>query len=117
MTRMHVALIVGIIGLTPAHASMHGRQDRDVSGARATPQPNPSLAPPSKNPFSGIFVVPEVPRSLTEPLRSTEKPRVVCGMVVVPAIPDLDPKMILDLPPKPNVDYKIRVLTPKVCRE
>jgi hypothetical protein len=117
MTKMHVALIVGIIGLTPAHASMHGRQDRDVSGPRPSSQPSPSLAAPSKNPFSGIFVVPEVPRILAQPVRSTEKPRVVCGMVVVPAIPDLDPKMILDLPPQPNVDYKIRVLTPKVCRE
>jgi hypothetical protein len=117
MTRMHVALIVGFMGLVPAHASMHGQQGREVSGPRATPQPSPSLAAPSKNPFSGIFVVPEVPRTLAQPLRSTEKPRVVCGMVVVPTNPNLDPKMIVDLPPKPDVEYKIRVLTPKVCRE
>lgn len=118
MIKMQVALIVGVIGLTPAHASMRGLQESRISQPSAAIPASPLLAVPTKNPFSGIFVVPHAQRVLPQPaLRTKKPPRVVCGMVLVPANPNLDPKMILDLPPKPDVENKIRVLTPKVCRE
>ena len=125
MTKMHVALVVGLVGVNPVHGATQGlqggtqgRQDPGISQPRAEPPASPGLAAPTKDPFSGIFAAPEVPRRLPQLIRPTEKPaRVVCGMVVVPADPNLDPKMVLDLPRKPNVEYKMRVVTPQVCRE
>jgi hypothetical protein len=116
---MHVALVVGIIGLTPVHGSMHGLKDSGISQKGAEPPASPLLAPPTKDPFSGIFVAPKALRTLPhQPLRSTEKPpRVVCGMVLIPVNPNVDPKIAVEPRRKPNVEHKIRVLTPQVCRE
>ena len=76
-------------------------------------------------PYQKIFTVPEpgksvqvqaAPEILTaEP---SQQPRVVCGMVVVPVTPALDPKMPAHTPKRdPNVDYKIRVIEPRICKE
>jgi hypothetical protein len=43
-------------------------------------------------------------------------PRVVCGMVVIPANPAVDPKIVI-LPPPEAADAKIRRLVPEACRE
>jgi hypothetical protein len=45
------------------------------------------------------------------------KPRVVCGMTLVPGKPELDPKMVVQRPSDQNVEPRIRVLTPRVCRD
>lgn len=118
MINMHVALVVGVIGLTPVYAAPRGLQEPRISHRRPALPASPLLAAPARDPFREIFVVPQLPRTPAQPLlRSTQKPRVVCGTVVVPANPNLDPKMILDLPPKPNVEHKMRVLSSQICRE
>jgi hypothetical protein len=43
------------------------------------------------------------------------KPKVVCGMLIVPADPSLDPKMRIAPPQNPNVEYTIRTIDPPVC--
>jgi hypothetical protein len=51
--------------------------------------------------------------------RRDQQPRVVCGMVVIPVTPDLDPKMLVQPKPKneAKTDYKIRAIEPKVCNK
>ena len=75
-------------------------------------------------PYQKVFTAPEPGRGVqvqaapeivtAEP---SQQPRVVCGMVVVPVTPALDPKMVAPTPKSdPNVDYKIRVIEPRICK-
>ena len=48
---------------------------------------------------------------------SGSRPRIVCGMTVVQVTPDADPKMVMSPKPDSNVEYKIRVVSPRICRE
>jgi hypothetical protein len=43
-------------------------------------------------------------------------PRVVCGMVVIPANPAVDPRIVI-LPRPQSADAKIRRIVPEACRE
>ena len=43
------------------------------------------------------------------------KPKVACGMMIVPADPTVDPKMRITPPQNPNLEYKIRVIEPPLC--
>lgn len=43
------------------------------------------------------------------------KPKVVCGMMIVPADPTIDPKMRITPPQNPSLEYKIRVIEPPIC--
>lgn len=120
---MHVAVIVGVLGMTL------GAQAPAVQELVAQPAPesgtSPWLVPPGKDLFGHIFIDPptqgrRIPghpwtRDLS---RSTDaQPRIVCGMIVVPVTPDADPKMVLSPKPDSNVEYKMRVVSPRVCRE
>jgi hypothetical protein len=49
--------------------------------------------------------------------RRDQQPRVVCGMVVIPVTPDLDPKMLVQPKNEAKTDYKIRAIEPKVCNK
>ena len=112
-------ILVGVLtvvavgqGLSPAR----GGQPSDTLNARDI-----SIA----RPYQGLFVAPReagtavqvqlAPEVLTR--NPSPQPRVVCGMVVVPVTPAVDPKMIA--PPKndPKVDYKIRAIEPRICHE
>jgi hypothetical protein len=117
MMRMHAAAVVGALGIASAHVAVQ---------EPAAPEPPTSettqlLPAPSKNAYRHLFAMPPAPQNLqglTARVRSVDaQPRVVCGMTLVPAKPDLDPKMVHQRPPEPNVDYKIRALTPRICRE
>jgi hypothetical protein len=75
-------------------------------------------------PYQKIFTAPE-PRKAVQIQAAPEivmaepnqQPRVVCGMVVVPVTPAVDPKMLAQTAKRdPNVDYKIRVIEPRICR-
>jgi len=77
-------------------------------------------------PYAKLFTTPQQqdkPLKFQFPrLSSTDnrdqQPRVVCGMVVVPVTPALDPKMLVA--PKNDgkqIDYKIRVIEPRICKE
>lgn len=118
MTRMHVAVVLGALGITSAHVAV---QEPAVPRPSSTPEPIQSFLAPARNPYSNIFVVPPAPQDLRELATRARamdaKPRVVCGMTLVPGKPELDPKMVLQRPSDQNVEPKIRVLTPRVCRE
>ena len=115
MSMMLVAAVVGVLGIGVASGL------QEVPSAQLAPesQTNPLLVSPGKNPFGNIFIrpgtQPDAPRPAA-PSRDAH-PRIVCGMTIVPVTPAVDPKMVL--PPKPDskVEYKIRVVSPRVCRE
>jgi hypothetical protein len=47
----------------------------------------------------------------------TDKPRVVCGMVVVPVTPAADSKMVVQPKDARRPEYKMRVIEPRICNE
>jgi hypothetical protein len=47
----------------------------------------------------------------------TDKPRVVCGMVVVPVTPAADSKMVVQSKDARRPEYKMRVIEPRICNE
>jgi type II secretory pathway pseudopilin PulG len=47
----------------------------------------------------------------------TDKPRVVCGMVVVPVTPAADSKMVVHPKDATKPEYKMRVIEPRICNE
>ncbi len=73
--------------------------------------------------YRGLFMAPAETGNAVQVQLAPEiitrnpQPRVVCGMVVVPVTPAVDPKMIT--PPKndPKVEYKIRAIEPRICYE
>lgn len=126
MTMMHVAAVVGVLGMT---LGAPGAQVPAVQELAAQPAPesetNPWLVPPGKDLFGNIFIGPPTQdrrlpgqpqtRDMT---RSTDaQPRIVCGMTIVPVTPAADPKMVVSPKPDSRVEFKIRVVSPRVCRE
>jgi hypothetical protein len=91
----------------------------------------PSIVPPPKKaPFENLFQnppqnppAPDVATGLVEQL--ADKTKVVCGLTMSQVDPNTDPKIRRDVPAataqKPNLnkqtDFKIRRITPTVCRE
>lgn len=47
--------------------------------------------------------------------QATAKPTVVCGMLVIPADPKIDPKMAIT-PKKDGVEPTIRAIVPPICQ-
>ena len=77
----------------------------------------PAIAAESRaNPYRNLFK----PRDLKEVARAQQarqtpaRPRVVCGMTVIPADPAIDPKIAIE-PKKDGTRYTIRVVPPAVC--
>ena len=128
MTMMHVATVVGVLGMTlgAPGAQVPAVQELAVQAAPES-ETNPWLVPPGKDLFGNIFIgigpptqdrrIPGHPQT-RDMTRSTDaQPRIVCGMIVVPVTPDADPKMVVSRKPDSNVEYKMRVVSPRVCRE
>jgi hypothetical protein len=69
-----------------------------------------------KNPFKGLFAPQRTQdgsrRSAHAP--ASPKPKVVCGMVIIPADPLLDPRMGVE-PPNRDTRFTIRAVQPPVC--
>jgi hypothetical protein len=109
-------------------AMAQGADQPARSPARATPKvdlaPSIPLAvvPADGNVkyFAKLFVRPTpTAQTGTAPLvAGPEKalPRVVCGMVVIPASPAVDPKIVV-LPPPDAGDSKIRRIVPNICTQ
>ena len=126
MAMMYVAVVVGVMGMT---LGARGAQVPTVQEPATQPAPesatNPWLVPPGKDPFDHIFVSPRTQEGRIPggPLMrdmtrfSDAQPRIVCGMTVVQVTPDADPKMVMSPKPDSKVEYKIRVVSPRVCRE
>jgi hypothetical protein len=75
--------------------------------------------PPARTaPFKGLFKPPpgvSAPQSLPAARVAVVdlRPRVVCGMVVVPADPAVDPRMAKAVPS--DVTFNMRVVKPPLC--
>jgi hypothetical protein len=71
------------------------------------------------NPYSSLFQ----PAPLVKPGEHTQampppppaKPKVVCGMTVIPADPRIDPKFTI-APPDRQTKYTIRAIEPPICK-
>ena len=81
---------------------------------------------PISRPYQRLFTTPEPEPGKTAQMQVPPKvvmteinqqPRVVCGMVVVPVTPAVDPKMVAQSKNDANVDYKIRKIQPRICNE
>jgi hypothetical protein len=78
------------------------------------------LFPPKRDPYRGLFAPrmqqPERrPAPQAVPRAAPQKPKVVCGMVIVPADPTVDPRIRAQLPDT-GVDYRIRTVRPSICK-
>jgi hypothetical protein len=119
MPMMHLGLVVGVTLL--AAVQEPATVQPVVESATKT-----WLVPPGKDPFSNITFIPlPTGRNMTSPqgrdtigrLSDDARPRIVCGMTVVPVNPDVDSKMVMTPKPDSKVEYKMRTVSPRVCRE
>lgn len=74
---------------------------------------------PEKDPYRNLFddplraQKPTAPKPAT-PSPSPQKPFVVCGTLIVPADPGMDPK--IRVPPPAGVEHTMRILIPPMCK-
>lgn len=78
------------------------------------------LFPPKKDPYRNLFAPrpPEqkiVPEARAEARPPQSKPTVVCGTVIVPADPTIDPKIHAKRPDD-RVRYTLRSVAPPICK-
>jgi hypothetical protein len=106
---MLTVVVVGQ-GLSPARRGQPSDtlSTRDASVARS--YRGLFIAPPE----TGNAVQVQLP---SEVLTRNPNPHVVCGMVVVPVTPAVDPKMSARPRNDPKVEYKIRAIEPRICHE
>ena len=73
------------------------------------------------NPYKNLFKPPGLEqaarqqraRQLVQAAAEAAKPRVVCGMTLIPA-PNVDPRMVLE-PKTDDTRYTIRAIEPPIC--
>lgn len=67
------------------------------------------------NPYGRLFQArPPLAQAVAEAPQDS-RPKVVCGMLIVPADPTLDPRMRITPPQDPKLEYKIRSIDPPIC--
>jgi hypothetical protein len=129
------SLALGLLfatGATAGRLPLWERQTTPSAVVQVQPPPGaPSIAPPSKKaPFENLFQnrptdPPDADKAAELVERLTAQTKVVCGLTMTQIDPNTDPKIRRDLPAttaqKPNLnkqpDFKIRRVTPTVCRE
>ena len=123
MAIVRMAFVVGVTLLAGAPPPAAQEPTAPPAAGTAT---KTWLVPPGKDPFGNVFFVsPDgdmtFPRAQGRdpiaPPSDTGRPRIVCGMTVVPVKPDSDPKMVISPKPDSRVEYKIRTVAPRVCRD
>jgi hypothetical protein len=93
-----------------------------VFGEQSTPTPPASarfgaLRPAPANPYGQLFDVQNnLKRQLADAAPSDLRPKVVCGMLVIPADPNVDPKIAIPPNKAPNLEFKIRAIDPPMCK-
>jgi hypothetical protein len=93
-----------------------------VFGEQATPEPQ-STAPlgalrrtTPTDPYRKLFSAQQALKSaLVEAQKAQPKATIVCGMLIIPADPSIDPKIAVPLQKAPGVEFKIRAFEPPVC--
>lgn len=121
MVKIHTAFVVGVTLLTGAATTPAQEPTAPPAAGAATKN---WLVPPGKDPFRNIAFGSLATRAKLTSTQEREtsgrrsaRPRVVCGMTVVPVTPDIDPRMVVSPKPDSKVEYKIRKLSPGVCDE
>lgn len=75
--------------------------------------------PHKSNPYSGLFqpapLVKPTERAHVSQPPTLAKPKVVCGMTIIPADPSLDPKFART-PPDRSTNFTMRVIEPTICK-
>ena len=100
-----IALMLMLTVAVPAlanQAEVTPRASRVFGALRPQSDPYRKLFEPQKN---------NIEKPIDTPV---SKPKVVCGMTIVPADPKNDLSMVLQ-PKADGVDYKIRAIDPPVC--
>jgi hypothetical protein len=54
-------------------------------------------------------------RQAVQQAQAQQRPRVVCGMTMIPADPKIDSKMIIEVPRRDDVRHTIRAIEPTTC--
>jgi hypothetical protein len=80
----------------------------------------PALAQGSRaNPYQNLFKPPDLKAAARAEQRDNatraSEPRVVCGMKVIPADPNIDPKIFVERPADAT-RYTMRVIPPPICK-
>ena len=65
-----------------------------------------------QDPYRDLFTV---QRQFKTATASIPKPKVVCGMTVIPGDPSVDPKMAVTPKKRDGFEFKMRALEPPVC--
>ncbi len=120
-------LLLGLV-LAAGAAPQEAPPALSVKG-QPTQAMSPLVPPPTKAPFRVTFQNPKSPQDPDALLRLQElvatHTKVSCGLTMVQVDPKVDPKIRRELPTpagqKPNLirqpDFKVRRITPTVCRE
>jgi hypothetical protein len=91
-----------------------------VFGDQAPPDPKltarfGALRPAQvKDPYGNLFKAQQELNKALAKAEVTMKPTIVCGMLVVPVDPKLDPKMGIT-PKQDGIDFTMRAIEPPVC--
>jgi len=118
----NVVLALPVLGLFLLQTPEHGKQPREqappIDLSLSAPQtPLPTV--PGEKPFGRLFEQADerAARQALQAVRSQKsEPKIVCGMVVIPADPRIDPKIVVP-PPADAGTSKIRRIVPPVCTE
>jgi hypothetical protein len=116
MTVRTALVIVGLLAPVSVSAATTGDQ-------LSTSPSAPTLFPkaPQKDPYAKLFkeattqTKPQPPRVEIREDPATERPKVVCGMTLIPVDDSIDPKFRLRGPASDNVRHTIRAVKPPVC--
>jgi hypothetical protein len=123
-TRSSVLLLMVLVAATTSVAVLSAQRPQQPTFP-GQPAPPPRTAPLFPvQPFGGQE--PQAPPQAAQALRfdvvpnplPNLKPRVVCGMTLIPAPPSADPKIALPEPtekPKNPTTYTIRPVQPSIC--
>jgi len=119
----HTCAVVGLVCVCATTAVVaSGEAAGQQPGASAARQaaPDASIRFGGKGTFGRLFqpASPDASAPATrEPDVQPPKPRVTCGMVVLPADPSVDPKFTIGRSrrPQPDTEFKIRAVQPRVC--
>ena len=107
---MRQALIVSMM-LLVAGPAFGGQSAAPSTAARFG-----ALRPAPANPYRQLFDARQLLKSAVEDAQiSSPQRKVVCGMLIVPADPNVDPKIAVPPNKAPGVEFKIRVMEPPVC--
>jgi hypothetical protein len=105
-------IVVGLLFVTvPAFG------DQPSANTSPTARFGALRSPRSNDLYSQLFAT---QKKLEAAVRQAESdlstsPKVVCGMLIVPADPKVDPKIAIPPNKAPNLEFKIRVIEPPIC--